>query len=47
MNLGLSLLELGKILMYEFWYDYIKLNIGNKQNYAIWLHHTHKNRQYL
>ena len=44
MNLGLSLLELGKILIYEFWYDYIKPNIANKQNYAILLHHIHKNR---
>ena len=44
MNLGLPLLELGKILIYEFWYDYIKPNIVNKQNYAILLHHIHKNR---
>ena len=23
-HLGLSMLELGKMLMYEFWYDYVK-----------------------
>ena len=28
--LGLSILELSKILMYEFWYDYIKLKYGGK-----------------
>ena len=30
-HLGLSILELSKILMYEFWYDYIKLKYGGKQ----------------
>ena len=28
--LGLSILELSKILMYEFWYDYAKLKYGKK-----------------
>ena len=28
--LGLSTLELSKILMYEFWYDYVKLKYGEK-----------------
>ena len=28
--LGLSKLELNKILMYEFWYDYVKLKCGEK-----------------
>ena len=28
--LGLSILELSKILMYEFWYDYVKPNYGGK-----------------
>ena len=28
--LGLSILEISKILMYEFWYDYIKPKYGNK-----------------
>ena len=27
--LGLSILEISKILMYEFWYDYIKPKYGN------------------
>ena len=26
--LGLSILELSKIIMYEFWYDYVKPNYG-------------------
>ena len=29
-HLGLSILELSKILMYEFWYDYIKQKYGKK-----------------
>ena len=28
--LGLSILEISKILMYEFWYDYMKPKCGNK-----------------
>ena len=28
--LGLSMLELSKILMYEFWYDYLKPKCGEK-----------------
>ena len=28
--LGLSIRELSKILMYEFWYDYLKLKFGEK-----------------
>ena len=28
--LGLSILELRKILMYEFWYDYVKPKYGKK-----------------
>ena len=30
--LGLSLLELSKMLMYEFQYDYVKLKYGDKAN---------------
>ena len=29
-HLGLSILELSKILMYEFWYDYVKPKYGKK-----------------
>ena len=28
--LGLSILELGKIVMYKFWYDYVKLKYEEK-----------------
>ena len=28
--LGLSVLELSKIVMYEFWYDYVKPKYGEK-----------------
>ena len=28
--LGLYILELSKILIYEFWYDYVKLKYGKK-----------------
>ena len=28
--LGLSILELSKILIYEFWYDYVKPKYGGK-----------------
>ena len=27
--LGLSILKINKILMYEFWYDYMKLEYGD------------------
>ena len=30
--LGLSILELGKILMYEFWYDYVKPKCEKRAN---------------
>ena len=29
-HLGLSILELSKILMYQFWYDYVKPNYCEK-----------------
>ena len=29
-QLGLSILELTKILMYEFWYDYVQLKYDEK-----------------
>ena len=29
-HLGLSIIELSKILIYEFWYDYVKPKYGEK-----------------
>ena len=34
--LDLSILEISKILMYEFWYDYMKPNLVTTSNCAIW-----------
>ena len=33
-NLGLSILELSKRVMHEFWYDYGKPNYGKKRKYT-------------
>ena len=30
LNLGMSILDISKILTYEFWYDYIRPKYGNK-----------------
>ena len=35
--LGLSILKLSKILMYEFWYHYIKPSTVDKQSCVIWI----------
>ena len=35
--LSLSILKISKIVMYEFWYDYIKLNMVKKQNSVTWI----------
>ena len=35
--LGLSVLGLSRILIYEFWYDYVKPKYGEKQNWVIWI----------
>ena len=35
-NLGISILEINKTLIYEFWCNYIKPNIKTMQNYVIW-----------
>ena len=35
--LGLSILEISKTLIYEFWYDYIKPKYQDDANYAIWI----------
>ena len=29
--LGMSMLDISKILMYQFWYDYIKLKYGDRE----------------
>ena len=33
--LGQAILDISKTLMYEFWYDYIKLNLVIKLDYVI------------
>ena len=33
--LGMSILNISKILMYEFWYNHIIPKYGEEQNYAI------------
>ena len=44
--LGLSILELSKLLMYEFWYDYVKLKYGEKKLFYGYrqCHCIHKNK---
>ena len=37
-HLGLSILELSTILMYEFWYDNVKSKYLEKQNCVTWLY---------
>ena len=32
--LGLSILNLNKTVMYEFWYDYVKLKYGEKARFC-------------
>ena len=34
--LSFSILDLSKIVMYEFWYDILNQNMSKKQNYVIW-----------
>ena len=49
--LGLSILKLSKILMYEFRYDYVKQKYGKKNKIVRYgymqFHCIHKNRLYL
>ena len=33
--IGLSILELSKILMYDFWYDYVNKNMVKNQDCVI------------
>ena len=36
MHLGLSILELSKILMYQFWYDYLKSKYVKKNKIVLY-----------
>ena len=38
--LGLSILDLSKTVMYEFWHDYVKSKLVKMQNFVIWIHST-------
>ena len=43
--LGLSIQELSKILMYEFWYDYVKPQCGKKSKIVLYGYRCiHKHR---
>ena len=42
--LGLSILELSKILMHDFWCDYVKPKHGEKAKLYYIFHCVHKNR---
>ena len=45
--LGLLILELSKILRYEFWCDYVEPKSCEEKNCVIWIQHfhcTHKTR---
>ena len=33
--LGLSILDLSKAVMYEFWYDYVNQNMVKMQNFVV------------
>ena len=35
--LGLLILELSKIFIYEFWYDYVNPNMVKKQDFVVWI----------
>ena len=35
--LGLLILEMSKMVMYEFWYDYVNQNMEKKRNYVTWI----------
>ena len=45
--LVLSMLELSKILMYQFWYDYVKAKYGKKAKLCYIETDKHKNKSYL
>ena len=33
--LGMSILDIGKTLMYEFWYDYIRPKYGDRAKFCL------------
>ena len=35
--LDMSILNISKTLMYEFWYDYVKPKYKRNRNYATWI----------
>ena len=48
---GLSILEINKVVMYEFWYDYVKPKCGGNAKICFYgyrqLYSLHENRLYL
>ena len=36
--LGLSIVDLSKTIMYDFWYNYINPKYGKKPNCVTWIH---------
>ena len=38
--LGLSVLDLSKTVIHEFWYDYVKPKYGENANVFIWIQTT-------
>ena len=38
--LGLSILDLSKTVMYEFWYDHVKLKYGKNAKFCYWIQTT-------
>ena len=35
--LGLSIIDLSKTVMYEFWYDYVKPKYVKRENFVTWI----------
>ena len=41
---GLLILDLSKNVIYELWYDYLKLKYGEKRNLVIWIQVSKKEK---